>query len=220
MLCKREGCSNGGILRRGWCTGCYGRWKRTGSPVPVVKPKVIECSFNASHAGPFVKGLCKNCYYRVWHTGTADYKVRPRTCCLVEGCDKWAVAKGLCDTHRKRVERKGSVEAGGRPEWWGNRKARRARSKDAKLRKHFDITLEQYNATHEGQNGLCKICSRPETRVDPRTGFVFDLGVDHNHDTKKTRELLCMDCNTGLGLFGDSPETLEAAASYLRKHQS
>lgn len=40
--------------------------------------------------------------------------------CSVHGCSKRAVAKGLCDTHRKRLARHGSVEQT-RPNDWGTR---------------------------------------------------------------------------------------------------
>lgn len=40
--------------------------------------------------------------------------------CLVSGCSKVSVSKGLCDTHRKRAERHGTIEQT-RPVDWGAR---------------------------------------------------------------------------------------------------
>lgn len=51
----------------------------------------------------------------------------------------------------------------------------------------------------------CEICGRSETVV-----------MDHDHVTGVFRGRLCDRCNTGLGMFGDNPDTLETAAKYLR----
>jgi len=67
----------------------------------------------------------------------------------------------------------------------------------------------------EAQGGVCKLCSKPETRVNPQTGGVSRLAVDHCHKTGVVRGLLCLDCNTGLGKFGDDPTLLLKAVEYL-----
>lgn len=86
------------------------------------------------------------------------------------------------------------------------------------LRRKYGITLEDYQEMWDAQKGLCAICNSPETWVDPRTGRIAWLSVDHDHRSEKVRELLCKSCNTGLARFLDSPETLRAAAVYLEKH--
>jgi len=53
--------------------------------------------------------------------------------------------------------------------------------------------------------GSCAIC-----------GSTADLRLDHCHRQGNVRGVLCNSCNLGLGIFGDDPERLEAAASYLR----
>lgn len=41
--------------------------------------------------------------------------------------------------------------------------------------------------------------------------------VDHDHETLEVRGLLCRNCNTGLGMFGDSDEKIQKAIEYMRK---
>lgn len=84
------------------------------------------------------------------------------------------------------------------------------------LREDFGISLDTYNQMLAAQNGVCAICKSPETHK--RNDKVKALAVDHHHGTGKIRALLCADCNTGIGKLRDSPEILEAAAAYIRKH--
>jgi hypothetical protein len=85
------------------------------------------------------------------------------------------------------------------------------------LRRLFGLTVEQYEVMHQAQRGLCAVCKRPETSLH-QSGNVRRLAVDHDHDTGAVRELLCHDCNIGMGLFRDEPDRLDAAAAYLRRH--
>jgi hypothetical protein len=49
-----------------------------------------------------------------------------------------------------------------------------------------------------------------------------DLGeslcVDHDHETKDVRGILCRRCNLALGQFRDNVELLENAVKYLKKY--
>ena len=90
------------------------------------------------------------------------------------------------------------------------------------LYRNFGITLTQFDAMVEAQGGGCAICGHPGSEENR-------LSVDHDHACcpgkkgKKTcgkcvRAILCARCNTGLGQFYDNPDTLMAAAFYLRRH--
>jgi Recombination endonuclease VII len=72
----------------------------------------------------------------------------------------------------------------------------------------IDITDDDYDALFEAQGGLCAICRRP--------GGSRRLHVDHDHDTKYIRGLLCHKCNVGLGNFDDSVLLLETAIEYMK----
>lgn len=150
---------------------------------------------------------------------------------LCTHCDNQAISKGLCDTHRKRVERHGDVEAG-RPAGWGNLKLRRQREyarlralsfrekRHRHLKKKFGITIDEYEAMLAAQGGVCAICNQPETRVSKQNGLVMSMAVDHDPKTGVNRGLLCAHHNVMLGLAKDSIEMLEAAIAYLRKHRA
>ena len=84
-----------------------------------------------------------------------------------------------------------------------------------KLQHLYGITLEQYNLMSESQGGVCAGCRRPETTV--RNGNIQRLSVDHDHNTKRVRGLLCTKCNRTLGLVGECPSTLRLLAEYIEK---
>lgn len=72
------------------------------------------------------------------------------------------------------------------------------------LRKKYGLTEQQYTSMQEEQGGLCALCSRRKKLV-----------VDHCHSTGKVRGLLCDQCNTGMGMLGDTEESLRRATTYL-----
>lgn len=78
------------------------------------------------------------------------------------------------------------------------------------LSEKYGITEAEYTAMLTQQKGLCSICDRKPHEKR--------LSVDHCHRTKKVRALLCRHCNLMIGLAEDRPETLIAAAAYLRRH--
>lgn len=91
--------------------------------------------------------------------------------------------------------------------------------RNEQLKRNFDITLEQYKAMAVAQNNRCAICGKLETSTYKNTDKIIHLAVDHNHETKKVRALLCGNCNQAIGLMRNNPERLEKAAAYLRYHK-
>ena len=85
-------------------------------------------------------------------------------------------------------------------------KSRRARA----LRKTYGMTLEQYDVMLAAQNGVCAICQLPESQGE-------NLAVDHDHDSKINRALLCRNCNIAIGNFKEDPDRVQRAVEYLRK---
>jgi len=87
------------------------------------------------------------------------------------------------------------------------------RHRKYQLNRMYGITEEQYKQMLASQNGCCAICG-----TNKPTGKWKVFAVDHNHETGKVRELLCNECNRGIGLLKDDPERLLKAAKYLLKH--
>lgn len=88
--------------------------------------------------------------------------------------------------------------------------------KHSSLMKQFGMSVDEYEAMLEKQDGVCAICASPETHVI--NGKTVSLAVDHCHTTHKIRGLLCSDCNRGLGHFKDEAKRLRAAADYIERN--
>lgn len=76
------------------------------------------------------------------------------------------------------------------------------------LKKLYGLSLEEFNKMKLDSNGKCEICKLSKL-----------LCVDHNHNTRKVRGLLCGNCNSLLGFVNDNIDTLDNAIRYLRKYE-
>jgi hypothetical protein len=79
--------------------------------------------------------------------------------------------------------------------------------RDSHLRRHYGISIEQYEELLVAQKGGCAICTRlPSSRP---------LEVDHDHETGRVRGLLCRECNLALGKLGENAKTVGRAYAYM-----
>lgn len=74
------------------------------------------------------------------------------------------------------------------------------------LRK-YGLTPETHQELLDSQGNSCALCRTPFDAAKPH--------IDHCHETGAVRGILCPGCNTGLGLLGDTPESLQRAAEYV-----
>jgi Recombination endonuclease VII len=74
-----------------------------------------------------------------------------------------------------------------------------------KIRRKYGITLKDYD---ELVAAPCALCGRTKNVV-----------LDHCHETGAIRGPLCRSCNAALGIFGDDPARLRAAADYIEIHR-
>lgn len=85
---------------------------------------------------------------------------------------------------------------------------RRADKAIAKIRS-YGITLDDWHAMLIAQSGRCAICEDP----------MREPHVDHDHDTRAVRALLCRVCNLTLGHALEDVDRLRRAADYLETQE-
>lgn len=86
--------------------------------------------------------------------------------------------------------------------------------RDRMRRHNYGLPLGEYDRMHTQQDGKCAICGERETSLHS-SGKPRDLFVDHHHETGLIRSLLCMRCNSGIGLFRENSLLLTKAIEYL-----
>lgn len=76
---------------------------------------------------------------------------------------------------------------------------------------NYGLTPEAFYELIIQQDGCCAGCEEPLKFIGGKSG----MHVDHDHETKKVRGLLCRDCNLALGYLRDKPETATRLVAYL-----
>lgn len=76
---------------------------------------------------------------------------------------------------------------------------------------HKRSNYKRYGTTPEEvaeRSSVCEICGTDQ-----------DLCVDHEHTSGEFRGVLCRRHNSAIGFLNDDPNLIQAALSYLRKHE-
>lgn len=153
-----------------------------------------------------------------------DTPVRPYGMNTMCPCGKPAKARGLCNAHYGRIHRYGwePKVAFETPvvEYNRNRspvctikECVRPHAAKGMCQRHYtqahtyNLTLEELQLILEESGGVCGICGSSE----------YELLIDHCHQTQEVRGMLCSGCNSGLGLLGDTQQSLERAMEYLKQ---
>lgn len=85
-------------------------------------------------------------------------------------------------------------------------------SKKSELKRLYNITFEEYMKMFIDQGEVCAICKE-------KCKTKKMLSVDHNHETKKVRGLLCNRCNVSLGLLRENIALIKRAVEYLEQNK-
>ncbi len=113
---------------------------------------------------------------------------------------------GYTPTCKKCIVRRNAV----------NRKGKERRpdtlSKTAKRIGKYDkdYLADWYNKQFKKQKGCCAICGIHQSELGKA------LSIDHDHNTKELRGLLCNSCNIGIGYLRHDAELCVKAYNYLR----
>lgn len=79
------------------------------------------------------------------------------------------------------------------------------------IKNNYGLTKEDFFNLLESQDNKCALCKAAFQGLRQQ-----DLHIDHCHETKRVRGLLCMKCNVGLGMLGDNVTGLEKALQYVK----
>jgi len=88
------------------------------------------------------------------------------------------------------------------------------------LKYKYGVSHQEFMDAWQKQSGCCAICSEtlPDLMVyeNRRRGYA----IDHNHETGDFRGILCLNCNSLLGMARDSKRILQKAINYLDNNGS
>lgn len=197
----------------GWCAMHYGRQYRTGSleaPAPYLRSArtkaCVDCGAAYETTGHNSK-RCTSCKPAYQNAQNQKYRDKNR-----ERLNAGARARHAAnlDEHkaRARARRLANPE---REKEYQRRYQEKHRVKIRLKRRAYifgiPAWLLQEMVLAQGERCAICLCSLP---LDSK------WCVDHCHETGTIRGILCMSCNTGLGMLRDDPILCEAAAIYLR----
>lgn len=96
-------------------------------------------------------------------------------------------------------------------QWYLRNRSRRLKAAEDRRRQLlYSMSATEYDQLLNQQNYRCAVCGKPTTEQTNR------LSIDHCHNTGRVRGLLCIKCNSGIGMLQDSPELLFMAMIYLQ----
>ncbi len=96
-------------------------------------------------------------------------------------------------------------------EYWQkytSRPAHKVRKRWEWLKSNYGISKEEYERMVIQQGGACKVCLTVTT----------PLCVDHDHRTKKVRDLLCRRCNSAFGQLKENRGIISNLLQYADRH--
>lgn len=94
-----------------------------------------------------------------------------------------------------------------------NRESVRQVKRENSYKRQYGISIADYNRMFALQNGRCAVCGSTDSKRKSDPHFV----VDHCHATGKIRGLLCVPCNSAIGMLGDSEQILLNVINYLKR---
>lgn len=100
-----------------------------------------------------------------------------------------------------RAKHREKIQAQRRAWYAANRTAEARRVLGWRIKRDFGLTLAEYDDLISQPCALC--------------GATENIVLDHCHETNRVRGPLCQTCNKAIGMLGDDPDRLRAAADYI-----
>lgn len=158
-------------------------------------------------AGGLALRICTVC-------GTEYEPVRVSQLACSRTCRARLPSQRAYDKSPERRARQNALRSKASPE----RKRRTAEQYRTWRLAKYGLTIEDFDRMLAAQGGVCIICGQPPKLDGIRAAS--RLHPDHDHVTGRTRDLLCLSCNVGVGHFRDDPVLLRAAAEYIERHRA
>jgi hypothetical protein len=120
--------------------------------------------------------------------------------------------RNVCKSCIHEAQRKAGIERFGGEEGFKN--YRHKVSLKSRIKKLYELELEEAENLLFSQDNKCKICLTGISfgRLLDRNSVAC---IDHCHRTKKVRGILCHKCNVAIGLLQESQEIIKRACDYL-----
>jgi len=80
---------------------------------------------------------------------------------------------------------------------------------EKQISRKYGLTWDTHIALVLRAEGHCESCG------EPFTGERSDINIDHCHNTKDVRGLICGGCNKSAGLLNDSPDKIFSLIKYI-----
>ena len=128
-------------------------------------------------------------------------------------CNRCNMGLGLVDDSSTRlIKLMGYLKSGAAAACDKTRIGESRTMRETDLHRRYGILENEYQEILLEQGGSCAVCER-------RSSGKGRLAVDHNHDQGFIRGLLCTHCNSSLGQFNDSIESIQRAVTYLERSE-
>lgn len=209
-VCERE------VAATKYCGAHYQRSLRGGdmtAAIPGPYAPKPDCAVSGCSRPARTLDMCQFHYTRQWQGKSVEDPIRVtaaknsrslrdaqgRKCC--SDCKQWLPVENFASQPRSGD---------------GLRARCRTCTRIWRLNDTYGMTPEQVEILFNGQGRACEICGTKDAK----------WVIDHDHaccpGERRTcgqciRGILCDPCNTGLGRFSDSVDTLKAAIGYLEK---
>ena len=169
--------------------------------------KICRCGCGKNKTSRWIAGYTASCYARITSTGNRKIITYCKDCGseISGGINSTRRAK-RCPPCREKHERVDRLN----------------RSREDYRKRVYGISFGECRNYLEKQNYRCAICDKNletwaegEEKCKKMTG----THLDHDHQTKRIRGVLCSKCNMGLGQFHDDAACIKRAIEYLESYR-